>query len=111
MARRLNPLAITLDVRMPDMDGWETLALLRDDDCIDDDVHIIMITIADEGERGYRLGADDFLTKPVERGKLALLLERYRSDVEEGPILIVEDDGNTRELLQRNSRKRGVRGM
>ena len=107
MARRFQPQAITLDVRMPDMDGWEVLSLIQDDDQISDDVHIIMITVADDGERGYHLGADDFLTKPVDRGKLTALLERYESHAEKGTVLVVEDDENTRDLLRRTLESEG----
>jgi CheY-like chemotaxis protein len=107
MARELQPVAVTLEVHMPDMDGWEVLSLLQDDDRISDDVNILMLTITDEKKRGYHLGADDFLTKPIDYEKLTGKLEKYRRSIDEGPVLVVDDDENTRDLVRRTLESEG----
>lgn len=59
-----------------------------------------MLTILDEKNKGYALGASDYMTKPIDRGRLRTLLAKYRSDRGQR-VLIVEDDEATRHLLQR----------
>ena len=66
LARTLLPAAITLDVLMPGMDGWEVLRELKDDPKTRD-IPVFMVTMTDDRELGYALGATEFLTKPVLR--------------------------------------------
>jgi hypothetical protein len=54
-----------------------------------------------ERSRGYALGADDYLVKPVDRNRLVEILERYRTPSSDAPILVVEDDEPTRALMRR----------
>src|SRR5262249_38831016 len=61
LAKELRPAAITLDVMMPDLDGWSVLAALRKDPELAD-IPVIMITIVDEHRRGIALGAAGYLT-------------------------------------------------
>ena len=82
MARALHPDAITLDVLMPDLDGWAILAAIKQDPALSD-IPVILISIVDEKERGYLLGASDYLVKPVDRTALAQRLRticNLRSD-------------------------------
>ncbi|PYI88408.1 MAG: hypothetical protein DME26_03695 [Verrucomicrobia bacterium] len=65
-ARKLKPDAITLDVMMPGMDGWAVLTALKADRTLAD-IPVIMLTIVDDKNMGYALGASDYLTKPVVR--------------------------------------------
>ena len=76
LARKLRPAAITLDVLMPGMDGWEVLRELKHDPETRD-IPVIMVTMTDDRELGYALGATEFLTKPVQRAQLVQLLDRY----------------------------------
>jgi signal transduction histidine kinase/CheY-like chemotaxis protein len=69
LARSSRPDVIVLDVLMPDMDGWQVMQALREDDQTRD-VPIVMQSMLEEREKGIERGADDYLTKPVERGKL-----------------------------------------
>ena len=64
------PIAITLDVMMPDIDGWTVLAAIKGDPDLAD-IPVILVTIVDEKQRGYTLGAADYLVKPVDRERLA----------------------------------------
>ncbi len=98
-ARRLRPDAITLDVMMPGMDGWTVLTRLKSDADLAN-IPVVMLTIVDEKNRGYSLGAADYLTKPIERERLAQVLMRYRH-TSSNEALIVEDDPDSRNVLRR----------
>src|SRR5204863_9405579 len=79
LARELHPAAITLDVMMPGMDGWAVLSALKADPTLAD-IPVIMLTMVDDRNLGYALGASDYLTKPVDRERLIAVLRRYRRD-------------------------------
>jgi signal transduction histidine kinase/DNA-binding response OmpR family regulator len=99
LARELRPTAITLDVIMPDLDGWSVLATLRQDAELAD-IPVIMITIVDEHRRGIALGAAGYLTKPVDRERLHRLVSRFRAQVPPTRVLLVEDDAVQRERMR-----------
>ena len=99
MARKLRPQMITLDVMMPGMDGWAVLTALKSDPSLAE-IPVIMLTIVDDRNLGYSLGAADYLTKPIDRERLASVLLRYRRD-SVNAVLVVEDDAETREMLRR----------
>ena len=102
LARTLHPEAITLDVMMPGVDGWATLAALKADPALAD-IPVIMLTIVDDKNKGYALGAADYMTKPFDREQLAAMLAKYRRAAPNrtAPALVVEDDEATRGLLVR----------
>jgi signal transduction histidine kinase/CheY-like chemotaxis protein len=100
LAQEVDPLMITLDVLMPGMDGWEVLQRLKGDPQLCG-IPVVMLTILEEKGRGYALGASDYMTKPVDRGRLRTILERYRADGKERRVLVVEDDEPTRALMRR----------
>ena len=75
LARELHPAAITLDVMMPDLDGWTVLAAIKGDPALAD-IPVILMTILDEKNRGFALGAADYLVKPVDRERLTAILRR-----------------------------------
>ncbi|MEO6323166.1 MAG: response regulator [Thermoanaerobaculia bacterium] len=98
LARELMPAVITLDVMMPAMDGWTVLRMLKLDPTLSD-IPVVMLTIVDDKQAGYALGASDYLLKPIERKRLASVVARFRNG--DDPLaLIVEDDVATRTLLQ-----------
>jgi GAF domain-containing protein/CheY-like chemotaxis protein len=96
-ARELRPDAITLDVMMPGMDGWAVLSALKADPEVAG-IPVVMLTIVDDRNLGYALGAADYLTKPIDRERLVTVLEKYRRDL---PVLVVDDDVEVRQLLRR----------
>jgi len=99
LARTLRPVAITLDVMMPGMDGWAVLQQLKADPETQD-IPVIMLTMVDNKNIGFALGATDYMTKPIDRGRLAALLGRYRCTGETCGVLLVEDDEPTREMMR-----------
>jgi signal transduction histidine kinase/DNA-binding response OmpR family regulator len=106
MARRLRPVAITLDVMMQGIDGWEVLAQIRADPKLCG-IPVIMLTMVDDRSRGYALGADNYMTKPVDRRRLAQMLRRYSCEHPPCPVLLVEEDATTRRLLRAALEKAG----
>jgi GAF domain-containing protein/DNA-binding response OmpR family regulator len=103
LARQLGPDAITLDVMMPGLDGWAVLAALKSEPATAD-IPVVMLTMMDDRNLGYALGAADYLTKPIDRDRLLAVLTRYRRD---RPILVVDDDADVRLLLRRMLEKAG----
>ncbi len=99
LARRLKPLVITLDVMMPGMDGWSVLNELKNDPELGE-IPVIMLTMVDDKSRGYALGAADYITKPVDRSRLAGVLQKFMCEHPPCPVLLVEDDEPTRHMMK-----------
>jgi len=96
--REAEPDVIVLDVMMPGMDGWAVLKELKahEETC---DIPVIMHTVSHEREVGFALGAVDFVVKPIEPKQLAkVIASHFRGG---GPILVVDDDPDARELIRR----------
>jgi PAS domain S-box-containing protein len=106
LAHEYQPAAITLDVMMPGMDGWSFLRVLKADPELRK-IPVIMLTMIDDRTRGYSLGAVDYLTKPVDHEQLHKALSRYHCADEICPVLLVEDDIDTRELIAGTLKKAG----
>jgi PAS domain S-box-containing protein len=104
-AREVAPVAITLDVMMPKIDGWSVLEALKADP-VTADIPVIMLTMVSDKSLGFSLGASEYLTKPIDRERLHRALERHAPRATER-ILVVEDDDPTRDLLVRLLRSRG----
>jgi CheY-like chemotaxis protein len=104
LAHKLQPAAITLDVMMPDMDGWSVLRALKADPVLHD-IPVVMLTIVDDKSKGFTLGATDYLTKPVDRDQLHNALARFYAPGEPCSVLLVEDDTATREMMARTLEK------
>ncbi|HZA02654.1 MAG TPA: response regulator, partial [Hyphomicrobiaceae bacterium] len=98
LAKQLRPIAITLDVMMPDLDGWSVLAALRQDPELAE-IPVIMVTILDEQRRAASLGAAGYLTKPIDRERLRGLMGRFRASARPTRVLLVEDDADQRERV------------
>jgi PAS domain S-box-containing protein len=104
-ARELHPAAITLDVIMPDLDGWTVLAALKGDPALSD-IPVILVTITDEKHRGYVLGAAEYLIKPIDRERLAGTLRSLCAHVA-GDVLLIEDDEATRTMIRQLLEREG----
>jgi CheY-like chemotaxis protein len=106
LAREHKPQAITLDVLMPQMDGWRTLKELKADAELRD-IPVIMVTVLNERGMAIPLGATDFMTKPVDRQRLTAIIRDHCADRSSASILVVEDDMPTREVLCRSLESMG----
>jgi hypothetical protein len=104
MAREHRPALITLDVMMPVTNGWSVLTALREDPETAN-IPIVMVTMAEDKETAFSLGATDFVSKPIERDRLVKVLQKYAGA--QRTILVVEDDAETREMLRRMLEKEG----
>jgi signal transduction histidine kinase/CheY-like chemotaxis protein len=98
-AKDHHPIAITLDVVMPDIDGWTVLAALRGDPQLAD-IPVVMATIVDERRQGMTLGAVGYLTKPIDGDKLVKIIRRYGAPSGPTRVLVVEDDATQRERVR-----------
>ncbi len=78
-ARQMRPLLITLDVLLPDRDGWSVLHELKTDPELSS-IPVIMVTILDNEATALSLGASNYLVKPVDRELLASLVEKHRAN-------------------------------
>jgi CheY-like chemotaxis protein len=98
-ARALRPAAITLDVLLPDVDGWTVLAALKGEPELAE-IPVVIVTIVDEQRRGIALGAAGYLTKPIDRERLIEAVSRLRVAETPGTVLVVEDDEEQRQLVR-----------
>lgn len=106
LAKKLRPNAITLDVMMPGMDGWQVLATLKADQELSH-IPVIMLTMAENKDIGYSLGASEYLVKPVTRDQLATVLRKYRTKKVTCSVMVIEDDLATRDMVRRMLSKEG----
>jgi CheY-like chemotaxis protein len=95
-----------MDVMMPGLDGWALLATLKADPELSD-IPVLMLTMADDRNKGFALGASEYLTKPVDRVRLAQLLRKYRVRGLCCSALVAEDDEVTRRALRDTLEKEG----
>jgi adenylate cyclase len=98
-AEELHPIAITLDVLMPDIDGWTVLAALRGNPKLSN-IPVVMATITDPDRKGIALGAAGYLTKPIDRDRLIALLRPFQTRARRTRVLLVEDDAMQRERIR-----------
>ncbi|HEX8560429.1 MAG TPA: response regulator [Pyrinomonadaceae bacterium] len=111
LAREHDPVALTLDVMMPEMDGWRVLQAMRGDRRLAR-IPVIVCSIVDNRPLGYSLGASDYLLKPVDPATLTDTLDRVSvrgrgagagaaaaGGEDEGYILVVDDEHGVRELV------------
>ncbi|MGQ3214213.1 response regulator [Shinella sp.] len=106
MARKHRPAAITLDILMPQMDGWSVLVALKSDPELSA-IPVVIVSISNEKALGFTLGAAAMLTKPVDRGELSDFISRLTGGSQGGTVLVVEDDPATRLLMQRTVERLG----
>ena len=98
MARTHQPDLVTLDLQMPDLDGWEVLRRLKADQEVRHIPVVIASVVANEG-RERLFGAVDLLTKPIERADLLRVMWRQLVNQHERRVLVVDDDAEIQALL------------
>jgi PAS domain S-box-containing protein len=97
--RQLKPFAVTLDIMMPGFDGWQVLNELKSDPETRD-IPVVICSIIEEQERGFSLGAADYLLKPILEDDLLKALGRLNSDGSIREVLVIDDDPNDLRLME-----------
>ena len=101
-ARELQPAAITLDIILPDIDGWEVITRLKSDQATST-IPIVIVSVVDNPELGLALGAMDYFVKPVDARELIKRLNRFDFRHEPGDdevrVLVVDDEPANRQWL------------
>jgi CheY-like chemotaxis protein len=102
MARELKPVAITLDILLPEIDGWEVLTRLKADE-LTRNIPVVVVTVIDNPTLGRALGALDYFVKPVDSGALLSRLGEYtfttKVETESIRVLVVDDEPANLDLL------------
>jgi signal transduction histidine kinase/DNA-binding response OmpR family regulator/CHASE3 domain sensor protein len=103
MARELNPAAITLDILLPEIDGWEVLRRLKADQ-LTWNIPVVVVSVSDNPSLGHALGATDYFVKPVDRDALLSRLHQYAFAPKAQPgeirVLVVDDEVGHLDLLE-----------
>ncbi|HUE18847.1 MAG TPA: response regulator, partial [Stellaceae bacterium] len=99
VVRRFAPDIVTLDVMMPKIDGWSVLGTMKSDPELSH-IPVILITIVDDRNLGYSLGASEYMTKPIDRARLVALVRQFTAKDAGGQVLIVDDDPAVRHLVK-----------
>jgi signal transduction histidine kinase/DNA-binding response OmpR family regulator len=105
-ARAVKPVAITLDVMMPEKDGWQILQDLKADPEIRH-IPIVMCTILEQEEKGFSLGASDYLVKPFLQEDLTSAIDRLTNNSQNAKILVIDDDPDDLRLVKKILQEHG----
>jgi len=99
MAKKFKPSLITLDIMMPDMDGWEVLKRLKASDETSD-IPVVTISNVTNKDKSIYLGAIDAISKPISKDDLVSFISKYFDTDKVSSALIVDDEEDIRELIQ-----------
>jgi signal transduction histidine kinase/CheY-like chemotaxis protein len=109
LIREVQPKLILLDVLMPGRDGWSLLKECKTDKDLKD-IPVIMISQLNQSNLASSLGANDYLTKPIDRTHFINTLKRILgTDTQNQKVLVIDDDKDVRELLSRLLKDAGYR--
>jgi adenylate cyclase len=106
LVKAARPDVITLDIIMPDLDGWSVLKALKDDPELSE-IPVVLVSIMGDRDMGFALGAADFITKPFDRDALVQAVSRHRKADGSAQVLVVDDDAKSRDMLRRTLEKEG----
>ena len=105
-ASRIQPYAITLDIMMPERDGWKVLESLKSNPNTQH-IPVIFCSILEEQEKGFSLGATDYLLKPILEDDLIGAINRLNPDGSIKEVLVFDDDQDNLRLIQRIFQNQG----
>jgi PAS domain S-box-containing protein len=97
---KLKPFAVTLDIMMPNKDGWSVLTDLKSDP-LTRDYPVIICSIMEQADKGFSLGAADYLVKPILEEDLVSALDRLNKDGTIHEVLVIDDDPNDLRLIEK----------
>jgi signal transduction histidine kinase/CheY-like chemotaxis protein len=98
IAREVHPAAVTLDLGLPGMDGWEVLRRLKSDDATRS-LPVVIVSMMDNRDLGVALGADDYFVKPVDRERLLERLHAIAARHGAKRLLVIDDDESVHAIL------------
>ena len=98
--RQLKPFAITLDIMMPGIDGWQVLDALKSDS-VARHIPVIVCSIIEDLEKGFNLGATDYLVKPILEDDLVNALDRLNTDGSIREVLVIDDNPDDLRLISK----------
>ncbi|MEA4908081.1 MAG: GAF domain-containing protein [Anaerolineaceae bacterium] len=99
-ARTLKPFAITLDIMMPQKDGWQVIRELKQDPETRD-IPVLICSIVEEEEKGFSLGATDYLVKPFLPEDLINAIRHLNHEGKIYEILVIDDDGEDLRMIDK----------
>ncbi|HLE90585.1 MAG TPA: response regulator, partial [Anaerolineales bacterium] len=102
----LKPYAITLDIMMPSRDGWTVLTHLKSDP-VTRDYPVVICSIMEQEDKGFSLGAADYLVKPILQEDLVHALDRLNKNGTIHDVLVIDDDPNDLRLIERMLNEHG----
>ena len=98
-ARKQRPDVVLLDVMMPGMDGWDVLRAFQEDSELAS-VPVVMMSLAPGAEKGYALGATDYVPKPIDWSRLDATVKASLRGEHKSTVLVVDDDPSLRSALR-----------
>jgi CheY-like chemotaxis protein len=90
------------------MDGWSLLGIMKSDAALHH-IPVIMLTIVDDRNLGYSLGASEFMTKPIDRARLLAVIEQFSESEGDHVVLVVDDDPDIRSVVRRTVEGAGLK--
>jgi CheY-like chemotaxis protein len=105
LARKYLPDLITLDVLMPDLNGFDVAAVLKNDPATRD-IPILIISVMEDKQKAFRLGVNEYITKPISLDLLMHTVNRLLQSNQKN-ILLADDDQPVIQSLVTELRKRG----
>ena len=107
LAKTMSPTAVTLDIVLPGMEGWDVLRKLKSDPATAD-VPVVIVSLVDNRELGLALGADDYFVKPVDWPRLLRRLSVLTArSPRGGRLLVIDDDASVHEMLETELSRQG----
>ena len=101
IVREMKPKLLLLDVLMPGRDGWSILKECKSDPELAD-MPVVMVSQLSQDVLAESLGADDYLTKPIDRGLFLETVTRLMGESsDQQTVLVIDDDADVRDLLSR----------
>ena len=102
----LKPFAVTLDIMMPNIDGWTVLTELKSDPATRD-TPIVICSIVEQTDKGFNLGAADYLVKPIQEEEIVSALTRINKNGDIREVLVIDDDPNDLRLIEKILQEHG----
>ncbi len=110
IARREHPDLVIMDLMMPGISGFDAISALRSDEATAH-IPVLILSVLEDRERGYRLGADAYLTKPINAVEVLATVEKLLARAARGEgrkkALIIEEDASVTDTLTRVFREKG----